>query len=438
MKTKFQETEIGLIPEDWEYLTVQGLIDKEIIEKPLDGNHGSIHPKGNDFVSEGIPFISASDIKNGKIDFDSCKFITKTQADNLQKGFSRYGDVLITHKGVIGRTALIRHIKTDYVVLTPQITYYRIKNSQKLSNYFLKYFFDFSGFQQLFKSWAGSGTTRDYLGITEQRKLPIIIPPLLEQENISKILSDLDSKIELNQQMNKTLEAIGKAIFKHWFLNFEFPNEQGKPYKSSGGEMVYNEELEKEIPKDWEVVEFNKIVQLTMGLSPKGESYNTIEEGIPLINGAADFSDNLIIPKKFTTQPTRVCEKGDLLFCIRGTIGNLTYADKSYCLGRGVASVTAFNNNFTEYVFFILNQRLKEMISKASGSVIIGLSKPDILNLKIILPKENVINDFHIQSELIFMRLESIKIENYILSKIRDFLLPKLMSGKIRVPVEAN
>jgi type I restriction enzyme S subunit len=268
--------------------------------------------------------------------------------------------------------------------------------------------------------------------------IEILLPPAPAQHAIANLLCLLDEKIASSQLMNNTLEEIATAIFKHWFIDFEFPNEKGNPYKSSGGVMVRNEELQKEIPRLWEVATFGKITKLTMGLSPKGESYNTEGRGVALINGAADFSDGNIVPKKFTTQPTRICNAGDLLFCIRGTIGNLTYADKPYCLGRGVAAITPSSNIFEEFDYLILKQKISHMSSQATGSVIVGLSKPDITNLKILLPPETIVSKFHAIMENIFTKRELSKVEADNLTRIRNSLLPKLMLGKIRVPVEVR
>ena len=96
--------EIGIRDESFELLTVRQLIVQEILDKPLDGNHGEIHPKGEDFVAEGVPFIMASDLNNGQVDYTSCNFITAKQADSLRKGFAKNGDVLVTHKATIRRT----------------------------------------------------------------------------------------------------------------------------------------------------------------------------------------------------------------------------------------------------------------------------------------------------------------------------------------------
>ena len=268
--------------------------------------------------------------------------------------------------------------------------------------------------------------------ILESTKFPI--PSETEQAAIAKILSDLDSKIELNQKMNKTLETIAQAIFKHWFIDFEFPNEEGKPYKSSGGEMI-NYELGK-IPKGWQVKYFKDIVSLTMGVSPKGNSYNTDGFGVPLLNGAADFSNGIIEPKKFTTNPVKMCKEGDLLFCIRATIGNLTYSDKEYCIGRGVAALSPINKIFKEYSYFTLEYGLNDLISKASGSVIRGLSKDDIFLYKVLVPKDKIMAEFHLLVSSMFSSIRYLKIETHSLSNLKDSLLPKLMSGKIRVPLE--
>ncbi len=121
----YKQTEVGIIPEDWEYLKIKDLIDREYIEKPMDGNHGEIHPKKSDFVDDGIPFVMANNIINGKLDFNSCHHISLKQAENLQKGFSYSGDILLTHKGTVGNTTIVEQMVTPYIMLTPQVTYYR-------------------------------------------------------------------------------------------------------------------------------------------------------------------------------------------------------------------------------------------------------------------------------------------------------------------------
>lgn len=187
----------------WKEYTVQELVNLKMLCEPLDGNHGGMHPKNSDYVKKGVPFIMANNLSNGNIDLENCYFITEKQAASLKKGISHPGDVLLTHKATIGRTAIVPlYYKT--IILTPQVTYYRVIKG--IDNRYLKYYFDSYYFQNILSSWAGSGSTRAYIGITAQRKLPIVLPPLEIQKQIASILSALDDKIELNNRINENLQ----------------------------------------------------------------------------------------------------------------------------------------------------------------------------------------------------------------------------------------
>src|SRR5206468_185267 len=135
-------------------------------------------------------FIMANNVQ-GCVDLEHCKFITQALADKLQKGFAITGDVLLTHKGTVGNTAIVGQLSTDYIMLTPQVTYYRILNERVLNNEFLRHYFDSTPFQSLFSNLAEGGT-RAYLGIMRQLALPIVLPPIEEQRAISRALKDMD------------------------------------------------------------------------------------------------------------------------------------------------------------------------------------------------------------------------------------------------------
>lgn len=190
---------------EWKKYTVQDLIDMDMIEEPMDGNHGGIHPKVSDYVAKGVPFIMANNLVNGTVDLKNCAFITEEQANGLRKGFSRPGDVLLTHKATMGRTAIVPD-KYPLVILTPQVTYYRIKKG--INRKFLKYYFDSPDFQNILNSWANSGSTRAYLGITAQHKLPVVLPTEEVQTKIAEILSILDEKIAINEAINRNFDFV--------------------------------------------------------------------------------------------------------------------------------------------------------------------------------------------------------------------------------------
>ena len=203
-------------PMGWEQTTVQDLVNRGILEKPLDGNHGEKHPKSSDYVEEGVPFVMANNLIDGVVDFSSCYYIPRSQAEKLDKGFAKCGDVLITHKGTIGRTAILENC-FDYIMLTPQVTYYRIKNN--LNNRFLKSYFDSGYFQDMMAHLASAGSTRAYIGITAQRELPILLPPIDLQNQFATFIHAVEkSKSEMRQGLDK-LELLYKSLIQKCFPN---------------------------------------------------------------------------------------------------------------------------------------------------------------------------------------------------------------------------
>ncbi|OTP03295.1 hypothetical protein A5839_000480, partial [Enterococcus faecium] len=191
------------------------------------------------------------------------------------------------------------------------------------------------------------------------------ITELENQEKISKIFFDFKEKIELNNQMIATLEELAATLFKRWFVDFEFPDENGKPYKSSGGKMV-NSELG-EIPEGWEVSHLKNIATIIMGQSPKGASYNTEGKGLPLINGASDFKNGIITPQKFTTEPKKVTQPKDLIFGVRATIGGTVEVEREYAIGRGAGIARAKEDEFREYLFLTMNNLFNFFSETATG-----------------------------------------------------------------------
>lgn len=220
---------------EWKEKTINALVKKNILFPQKDGNHGNIHPKSSDFVNKGIPFVMASDIRNGKIDYSKCKHISKKQADNLQKGFAKEEDVLLTHKGTVGEVAMIRKNDYPYLMLTPQVTYYRVKNKNELSNEFLRSFFLSNDFQKKLLDTSGGGT-RAYVGITAQGKLSITLPPSLsEQQKIANCLTTLNNLITAETEKLDLLKDHKKGLLQQLFPangetkpQFRFPEFENK------------------------------------------------------------------------------------------------------------------------------------------------------------------------------------------------------------------
>lgn len=417
---------------EWREYTVKELVDLKMLDKPLDGNHGGMHPKSSDYVTSGIPFIMANDLKDGKVDYDCCNFITEKQAKTLKKGFAKPGDVLLTHKATMGRTAIVDD-SYPYIVLTPQVTYYRVLKG--IDNKYLKYYFDSKDFQELLFNWAGTGSTRAYLGITEQLKLPIILPPLPEQKAIAATLSALDDMIELNNQINKTLEEMAQAIFKSWFVDFE-PFKNGEFEESELGL----------IPKGWRVGKLSDVGEIIGGGTPsKSKPEYYAEIGIPWIT-PKDLSINKnkyisrgeidISELGLRESSARLMPKGTVLFSSRAPIGYIAIAKNAVTTNQGFKSVVPFENISSEYIYLLLKNSVNEIESRATGSTFKEISGGEMKKVPIILPPKEIIRKFNEIATTLGKTQASLEDENNILMSIRDTLLPKLMSGEIRVPVD--
>ena len=151
----------------------------------------------------------------------------------------------------------------------------------------------------------------------------------LEEANIGTIIVVIERKIQINRQINDNLEAMARQLYDYWFVQFDFPNEEGKPYKSSGGAMVWNDKLKREIPQGWSNGVLSDVANITMGQSPDGSSYNEDGEGIIFYQGSTDFGLRFPNIRQYTTSPSRYANKGDILMSVRAPVGALNIANNN-------------------------------------------------------------------------------------------------------------
>ena len=404
---------------EWQELQVKDLIQQGIIEKPLDGNHGEIHPKGEDFVASGIPFVMASDINGGKVDLESCKFITEQQASSLRKGFAKAGDVLLTHKASLGRTALVPRLDTDYIMLTPQVTYYRIKDKARLLNSYLKYYFDSPFFQDTLINHGDAGSTRAYIGITAQHELPIILPPLPEQKAIASVLSSLDDKIDLLHRQNKTLEAMAETLFRQLFIE--------------------------EAKEDWEELSVSDIaIHIKDNVNPSKDPLKTFyhfslpafdsgqkptsELGSEILSNKYRVSKNSILVSKLNPRVPRI-------WLVSNVEANYVCSTEFQNLKPKVIAHLMF-------LYSLFNSRdvIDELTMSASGtSGSHQRVKPeDMLNITFRTPSLDYLEQYSSLIAPSMQKVASNKQQIQTLENLRDTLLPKLMSGEVRVQYQTE
>ena len=279
------------------------------------------------------------------------------------------------------------------------------------------------------KSMTGSsGRQRVQKDVLEN--VEIKLPPLEEQEKIANILSCLDDKIELNNEMNKTLEEMAQSIFKRWFVDFEFPNEDGEPYKSSGGEMV-DSELGM-IPKGWEVVNYINTSDIQYGFAFKSKLFND-KEGKPIIR-IRDISNSYT--PTYTTEEYNdlyIVTKNDILVGMDGEFKAHIWGGKDSLLNQRVLRIRPKDNNSIAYSYFSIKEPLRYLENSKVGTTVIHLGKKDIDNIKIVYPPNNLISKYRDIADNLINKICENKVEIMELSELRDRLLPKLMIGEIKV-----
>jgi type I restriction enzyme S subunit len=185
-----------------------------------DGNHGEYRPRPTEFVSEGTAFIRAADLESGRVRFDSASKINPTAVARITKGIGRPGDVLFSHKGTVGKLAVVPTDAPPFVC-SPQTTFWRVADTKILNSRYLYYYMQSWEFRQQWEACKAETDMADYVSLTAQRRLKVAIPSLDKQRCVVQTLGALDDKIELNRQMNQTLEAMARALFKSWFVDFD-------------------------------------------------------------------------------------------------------------------------------------------------------------------------------------------------------------------------
>ncbi|MBU2973275.1 restriction endonuclease subunit S [Zobellia sp. B3R18] len=267
------------------------------------------------------------------------------------------------------------------------------------------------------------------------------IPNYSTQKQIAKVLSDLDAKIEVNNKINQELEAMAKTLYDYWFVQFDFPDANGKPYKSSGGKMVYNEALKREIPEGWEDGKLGDLsTRIGDGLhgTPKyvDDSEYSFINGNNLKNGFISIdSETKKVSAEEYERNFKELNSNSILLSINGTLGNLAiYNDEKVMLGKSSAYINC-KENYRSYCYEYLNQNHMQKVfwNMATGSTIKNLGLTSIKNLKILKPKVDLILKFEEMTKSIVDKRKNIFNENQKLSELRDWLLPMLMNGQVRI-----
>jgi type I restriction enzyme, S subunit len=399
--SEWKETEVGRIPNDWQLLAIGDFCDVTKLA-------GFEYTEHFDYVEDGeIIALRALNIREGRLDLSDIKRIYKKVSELLPRSKLFKDDILFTYVGAnIGQFALVP--ENDKYHLAPNIC--RIRCNYENSSYYLYSYFRTNYFRESLENFS-HGSSQPTLPMGSIRKIPIPLPPLPEQKAIASVLSSVDDKIELLNRQNETLEAMAETLFRQWFV---------VEAKDDCEEGV--------IPTEFD---------FTMGLSPPGNTYNEEEIGIPLFQGNADFEFRFPKKRVYTTDPRRYAEKFDTLISVRAPVGAQNMANEKCCIGRGVAAFRyKHNNSFYTYTYFKLKSLMNEIQQyNETGTVFGSISKSDFQSFEITIPPYDLIEGFQNRVKPIDDKIIRNCFQIRTLEKLRDKLIPKLMSGEIRVKI---
>ncbi len=296
-----------------------------------------------------------------------------------------------------------------------------------------------SPLQHLIQAWATT-TVQATLNLKEIRQIPLPWPPKEQRVIIAHILGTLDDKIELNRRMNETLEAMARALFKSWFVDFDPVRAKAegrdpcllKPLADLFPDSFEDSELG-EIPKGWTVGSVDDEFDLTMGQSPPVETYNELGEGLPFYQGRADFGFRFPMRRVYCTAPTRLAKEGDTLVSVRAPVGDINMASEDCAIGRGVAAAR-HKTNSRVYTYQFMHS-IEEVFAQfeAEGTVFGSIGKKDFHAVPCVVPPRSLVVDFERRVLPLDDRIGLSEGESRGLATLRDTLLPKLISGELGI-----
>lgn len=385
-----------------------------------------------------FPWLSSGETRNTFI-YETEKKITQEGIDNSSTKLAKKDDVVIASAGQGNTRGQTSICKID-TYINQSIISIR-SNQKKMDPYYL--FYNIYGRYNELRKISDGHSIRGSLTTKIIKDLYIKIPPLEEQKAIAHILSTLDDKIEVNNQINKTIENMAQTIFKQWFVDFEFPNEDGEPYKSSGGEMVESELGM--IPKGWEVSTLKDVINIidNRGKTPPQEPDKTI---YPIIDVKALSGDIRVIDynncMKYVSKETYENwfrsghpSQGDILLSTVGSLAELKiFMGNTGCIAQNVVALRAKTIS-NLYLFELLKNIKNDLVSYNIGSVQPSIKVTHVVKHKILIPNDIIVEKFHLFMDEITNEIFVKYNENALLTSLRDSLLPKLMSGEIRVPL---
>ena len=388
-----------------------------------------------DFGDE-MPFITPSDSFEKKYINKSDRFLSRSGSDRLKEKIISPNSIMVTCIG----SAMGKVAKNSLSSVTNQQINSIIVNENFDSDYI--YYLLKNNYAVLRNAASGS-TAIPILNKTDFDNLRFKVKlNLNEQRKMVSILSTIDDKIEINNQINQELEAMAKTLYDYWFVQFDFPDQNGNPYRSSGGKMVYNPELKREIPEGWGVETLRDFEsKIITGKTPSRANSDNFGGEIPFIT-IGDIRGNTFIYSTSesltdlgaSVQQNKYLPKGSLCVSCIATVGEIGFTTEWSHTNQQINSIVFEDKTHRYYLYFALKNYFGNAKASAkTGNTFANMNKEDFSGIRIILSSKEIKNYFHEISEPYFAQIKCLQGENQELTQLRDWLLPMLMNGQVKV-----
>jgi len=397
--------------------------------------------KNEQYITGGTPVVTVEHIKDFLIDDFIYPSITDEDKNRLERYILKSGDIVFSRVGSVDLSAIVKNHQNGWLFSSRML---RVRVKEELDTNFLSYYLRQSSIRQYINNIA-VGSTMPSINTAILKSLPIVYCSFQEQKKIADVLSCLDAKIENLRSQNQTLEKIAQTLFNHWFIDFEFPNDSGEPYRLSGGAMVDSELGD--IPVGWYVGVSGEIINLQGGFAFKSEDFQKVgKHGVIKIKNISDSVIDInktdFIPDSIACNTNRKFKisSGDILIAMTGAevakIGVIPKTEKSLFLNQrvGLFEEKIKGGKLFIYYLFTRQEYQKLLSDRGSGSSAQpNISASDIEAINIVIPVADVLGRFEKTINCLFEKRCENLLQIQTLTKTRDTLLPKLMSGQIRV-----
>ncbi|MDI1473198.1 restriction endonuclease subunit S [Streptococcus taonis] len=373
----------------------------------FDGTHDT--PK---VTETGYKLVTSKNILSNTLDLNSAYYISEEDFANINKRSKvKQYDILFSMIGTVGSLYFETSDTIDYAI--KNIGVFSCGNKEKAE--WLYYYLQSNYAQQYIKRYL-NGAVQKFLPLKGLREFPVL-QFNNELHNRIKILLSIDQKIQTNNQINQELEAMVKTLHDYWFVQFDFPDQNGKPYKSSGGKMVYHPELKREIPEGWGVEKLSHFLTIK-----NGKDHKHLQDGEFAVYGSGGI----------IRMVTDYLYSGEsILFPRKGTLNNVMYVNEKFWTVDTMFYSEVNKNNSALYVFYSVKDIDFNKLNTGTG--VPSMTSSILYDLNIIVPEENILEKFN---TIVKQNYETIKlnsIQNQELIQLRDWLLPMLMNGQVKV-----